>query len=434
MKPGKSILFPLLVLALAILHSIPAAADTSAPSTTVRLIFVHHSTGGNWLADANTDQPYGGLAAALMNNNYFVSDTNYGWGPDGIGDRTDIPNWPEWFTGANSSAILSALYSESEQHFDGFGDWSRPSTTPAGENTIIMIKSCFPNSDLFGNPNDPAAESPNDQFTVENAKAVYNNLLTYFATRQDKLFVVITAPPQRESDYASDFQTPAQRAANARAFNNWLVNSWLSGYAYKNVMVFDYYNVLTGANNHHRISGGQVEHVTANSYNFAYYPSDEDSHPNTTGHQKATTEFVPLLNYYYNIWKAGSTDDGIVDGGKTVTSGLWLKAVLKTPVGNFTLIWKEVGSDTTPSGDKVVSGYFYANPAEFAYGSVYNPEAFVKIYIASNGWANIAFNHVTVDDLDVYSAHNYSNTHDQYGTAALNNRLVEHTYTNVSLQ
>ena len=53
---------------------------------------------------------------ALMNNNYFVSATNYGWGPDGIGDRTDIYNWPEWFTGEHSAAILSALYAESGQN------------------------------------------------------------------------------------------------------------------------------------------------------------------------------------------------------------------------------------------------------------------------------------------------------------------------------
>ena len=37
---------------------------------------------------------YGGLGLALGNNNYFVSDTNYGWGPNSIGDRTDILNWP----------------------------------------------------------------------------------------------------------------------------------------------------------------------------------------------------------------------------------------------------------------------------------------------------------------------------------------------------
>lgn len=310
------------------------AADTTAPSSPVKLIFIHHSTGGNWLADENDDTPSGGLGAALMNNNYYVSATNYGWGLNSIGDRTDIPNWPEWFTGSESATILSAVYGETGQNVGDFGAWSRLSTDPGGENTIIMFKSCFPNSDLFGNPDDAAAAEPGDQFTVSNAKAVYNKLLTYFQTRRDKLFVVITAPPQNESAYSDDYQTAAQRSANARAFNNWLVNNWLSAYPYKNVAVFDYFNVLTAEDNHHRWQNDAVEHVTNTSYNYSAYPVDAgDSHPNSSGHRKATSEFVLLLNYFYNTWKAeqGNTQTSVeltglsfglttpVQAGNTVT-------------------------------------------------------------------------------------------------------------------
>lgn len=296
-----------LCLTLSLVPDLHAAADNTPPASPVKLIFVHHSTGGNWLADANQDQPYGGLGTALKNNNYYVSATNYGWGPNSIGDSTDIPNWPDWFTGANSSTILSALYAESDQNVGDFGSWSRLATDPGGENEIIMFKSCFPNSDLFGNPNDTAGSTPNDQYTVSNAKAVYNNLLTYFQTRTDKLFIVITAPPQNENAYAADYQTAAERAANARAFNNWLVNDWLASYPYSNVAVFDYYNVLTASDNHHRFSNNTVEHVVNTSYNFAAYPTGEwDSHPSSTGHQKATSEFVDLLNYYYNTWQAAA--------------------------------------------------------------------------------------------------------------------------------
>ncbi|NJL59224.1 MAG: hypothetical protein HC887_05820 [Desulfobacteraceae bacterium] len=268
------------------------AADTAPPTQPVKLVFIHHSTGGNWLADPNTEQPYGGLGIALMNSNYFVSATNYGWGPDSIGDRTDIPNWIEWFTGPNSGSILSALYAENGQNIGDFGSWSRLATDPGGENRIIVFKSCFPNSDLFGNPDDPPASEPNDwEFSVSNAKAVHNRILTYFAARPDKLFVVITAPPKTLNEYSEDIQTPAERAANARAFNNWLINNWLSGYSKNNVAVFDYFNVLTHPDNHHRIVGGNIEHYTSpQSGNFAYYPSG-DSHPSTEGHQKAATEF-----------------------------------------------------------------------------------------------------------------------------------------------
>ncbi len=121
------------------------------------------------------------------------------------------------------------------------------------------------------------------------------------------------------------------------------------------------------------------------------------------------------------------------DGGYPVTSDLWAKAVLKPLGGDVTLIWAAVGTDITPSGDQVISGYFYADPNDFAYGSVYNPEIFVKIYIASNGWCNIAFNHVTVDDVDVYTAHHYGGTADKAGTVTLDTRLAEHQYDDVSI-
>jgi len=292
--------------------------DTTPPASPVKLIFIHHSTGGNWLADSNPDGPYGGLGAALRDNNYYVSATNYGWGPLSIGDRTDIPNWPEWFTGDNSNAILSALYEETGQNIMDYGSWPRLSMDPGGENEIILFKSCFPNSDLFGYPDDPPYTSPNDfEFSVSNAKAVYSHLLDYFIIRQDKLFVVITAPPLLENEYSPDYLEAHERAANARAFNNWLVNDWLSAYAHNNVAVFDYFNLLTHPENHHRFVSGEIEHYTSPlSGDFAFYPS-YDSHPNTVGHQKATAEFAPLLNVFYNAWRNSTSPVS----KPTVTSG-----------------------------------------------------------------------------------------------------------------
>ena len=46
-------------------------ADIDPPKEAVKLVFVHHSCGGNWLADPNPDGPYGVLGRALMENNYF---------------------------------------------------------------------------------------------------------------------------------------------------------------------------------------------------------------------------------------------------------------------------------------------------------------------------------------------------------------------------
>jgi len=71
------------------------ALNPNPPEKPVKLIFLHHSSGGNWLADPAENGSGGDLGRALMENNYFVSATNYGWGPDAIGDRTDIGNWWE---------------------------------------------------------------------------------------------------------------------------------------------------------------------------------------------------------------------------------------------------------------------------------------------------------------------------------------------------
>jgi hypothetical protein len=290
----------------------PDTLNPDPPAQAVRLIFIHHSTGENWLADDN-----GGLGTALKNNQYFVSDTNYGWGPDSIGDRTDIGNWWEWFRGPNSATYLNALYKEGEQHCS----YSRLSSAPSGANEIIMFKSCFPNSALQGSSNDPVPSiednplkgegSGSEYHTVANAKGIYIDILEYFRTRQDKLFIVITAPPLSDPTYA----------ANARAFNQWLVNDWLKEYPDKNVAVFDFYNVLTTnggnpdtndlnqeAGNHHRFWNKAIQHKTDGdddgNPNILEYPSGDD-HPSRAGNLKATGELAAWLNVTYHLWKDG---------------------------------------------------------------------------------------------------------------------------------
>jgi hypothetical protein len=249
-----------------------------------KLVFIHHSCGENWLADDN-----GGLGAALAKANYFVSDTNYGWGPDGIGDRTDIPNWPEWFCGPDSPRILTALFRESESH----APYARPLPDPGGPNRIVLFKSCFPNSELGGKPNDPP--NADGDLTVGGAKGVYLQLRKAFLARPDTFFMVVTAPPVQAKSHAK----------NARAFNTWLTTEWLKGYPGKNVAVFDFYTVLTGKNNHHRLRDGKVEYVNGTGSNTLAYPSDDD-HPSADGNRKATAEFVPFLDFHVRQWLASN--------------------------------------------------------------------------------------------------------------------------------
>ncbi|GEM_PF-1984428 len=301
------------------------ADDPAPPASPVRLIFVHHSTGGNWLADIGEHEDAGGAGRALMDNNYYVSATNYGWtvGGDDIGSRTDIGHWWEWFNGPTRDAIMAALYVEDGQNIGGYGWWPRLDPAPAGENLIIVFKSCYPNAHLGGNPNDPPTVGNNplrgqdawsEYMTVGNAKGIYVDLLDYFEDHQDKLFIIITAPPLLEDDGAQP--TDPLHAANARAFNNWLVNDWLDSYPYDNVAVFDFYNVLTSnggdpytndaeeeTGNHHRWWNGAIQHIQTVTNNFSAYATDGDSHPTGAGGEKASAEFVLWLNVIVDRWQ-----------------------------------------------------------------------------------------------------------------------------------
>ncbi len=321
-----------------------------APQNPVKFLFIHHSVGGNWLA-----HEHGGLVNELNKNNYYVNDVTYGWEPSeltdtlpkkakrfagkvkrklfrakkadsnaqGIGNRTDIGQMPDWFLGSDSELIMTSIYGENLET-TSFGDHSNStSATPLpnpdtnAENQVIMFKSCFPNTMLRGNPDDPPAVSPptlsfpadSETHTVANAKAIFNNLLPYFASHPNKFFVIATPPPQ---------STLPKNGAIARGFSNWLVHDWLSenNYELNNVMVFDLFNILTSGHdsnnndageeqgNHHRIWQGKVQHVVQDTNNLLTYPSAKgDDHPSPAGLRKASEEFVPLLNYYYSMWK-----------------------------------------------------------------------------------------------------------------------------------
>lgn len=324
------------------------ALNPNPPPSPVRLVFIHHSVGENWL---NPDPEGGGtLLTALNNNQYFVSDTYYGWGPvdpdlgDNIGSYTDIGHWYNWFLGPHAGDNLAPLYTQTGSF--PHPEWVNSIADPGGQNEIVMFKSCYPNSAvLSGNPADPPRQSipgdPNpiwgrgngesDFYTVSNVKGMYRDLLAYFATRQDKLFILITFPP-----VTPDEETIPGSIALARAINTWLVYHWLDDYPYNNVAVFDFFNVLTSnggdiytndlgaaSGNHHRLSHGEARYTIQTGNNYAAYPSG-DSHPTAAGGQKATGEFVPLLNIAYHAWQGTGGRPWYMGRGPKASPGLSL--------------------------------------------------------------------------------------------------------------
>lgn len=263
------------------------------PNEPVHLLFIHHSTGGQLLADKGeisgplsqnciyaTHPNGGGLRSLLEENNYIVHEASYG---SVIGNETDVCHWNRKFRD-HMEEILKC-----KQQDELFKDET--------ENSIIIFKSCFPNSWITSDGKRPGDPDSCEKSTA-NYKAVYNNLLNYFKQQPDTLFVVFTAPPLAEpvlykrdklmnslKTFLCRQDTVEKIGHRTRLFNNWLKdmkNGWLKGYDQKNVVVFDYYDVLTDY--------GRM--------NWSAYPTQEgkDSHPSSDGNVRTAQEFVPFLN------------------------------------------------------------------------------------------------------------------------------------------
>jgi hypothetical protein len=182
---------------------------------------------------------------------------------------------------------------------------------PEGQrNRVVMFKSCYPNSKLDplhaatdrGDPAGPA-------LTQANARATLRALLSEFQKYPDVLFVYVTAPPvaakprpERAYKYLlkkvlgkpTQAELSDRSAAQAREFNRWVTSTqgWLQGYELNNVVVFDYFDILTkhGASSY-------LAYATGNG---------TDSHPSAEGHRAATADFVPFLNRA--VRRAGVSD------------------------------------------------------------------------------------------------------------------------------
>jgi len=225
------------------------------PGRSLDLLFIHHSVGGTWLADPGPERGAdcifethpngGGLRRALEEQGYTVHEASYG---SRIGQDTDINHWPPKFRD-QMKQILTCQRQDS--------------LLPDGQrNRIVMFKSCYPNNQFIG-PGTLPGRTDEAERTVANAKAAYSALPDYFELHPDVLFVCVTAPPvapkiEPDALWKAVVRriigrpTPEEYLLSggrfAREFNNWLKaeDGWLKDYPLRNVVVFDYYDILTG--------------------------------------------------------------------------------------------------------------------------------------------------------------------------------------------
>jgi hypothetical protein len=265
--------------------------SSDAPAKPLEMLFIHHSVGGVWLADAGEEKPIddnvftshlqgGGLRSALEKNGYAVHEASYG---SQVGEATDLFDWLPKFRDQMGQVLSVKLNDEALP-----GD---------GKNQIVVFKSCYPNNRFQGDGDEPGNPT-GPELTYWNARATMTALRDELAEHPETLFVYVTAPPlapdvpkqplwkwlvKKVLGKPQPGRIIADQGEVARRFNRWVVDpeGWLAGYPHRNLVVFDLYHVLTdeGASNHSR---------------YAVKPGD--SHPNRAGNEKATTAFVPFLN------------------------------------------------------------------------------------------------------------------------------------------
>jgi hypothetical protein len=115
--------------------------------------------------------------------------------------------------------------------------------------------------------------------------------------------------------------------------------------------------------------------------------------------------------------------------GCCVINDLRIGSIINTvEKGPIDAVWCFGGQDMTARGDEVVWGYFHADPSDVTWGSHDNPDLFVKMWFDMSGRVDVNFFHVSVPDIEVYSAFPDGGMYDQKGTTIMDNRYIRHEY------
>jgi hypothetical protein len=124
------------------------------------------------------------------------------------------------------------------------------------------------------------------------------------------------------------------------------------------------------------------------------------------------------------------TDSGSVPvTGQLVSTELWIAAPIYTgEKGPVEAMWKLAGQDITQRGDEVIWSHFYASPSDVSWGSMNNPDLYVKIWFDAGGRLDVNFFQVSVPDIEVYSDYPEDGSYDQTGTTTMSNRYIGQEY------
>ncbi len=217
-----------------------------------RIIFLHHSTGGNvynypdegvpaWFSDYN----------AAHGTNFQISDR---WYPSD--NNMPVDYYQEWIEGTGLDSLVS------------FYD-------------VIIWKHCFPASDVFENTGSPDPASSYQ--SIENYKAVYRLIRNRMDSFPDKIFIVWTIPPRHRLYGPSNGETLGN-AMRAREFTAWVKDTFLhENGEHKNVYIFDFRGIVADTDG------------LFLRYEYERSHTDTDSHPNDSANNVAGPLFAQFI-------------------------------------------------------------------------------------------------------------------------------------------
>jgi len=213
------------------------------------IIFLHHSCGSNLI-----DQ--GGVREGLTALGYQFYDHGYnGEGlrlPDGssAGVNFDVPDDN---TDPNGLAVVfgQPFHETPDNTFSHLMQYD-----------VIMVKSCYPTSNI----------GSDDQ--LNEFKSYYVSMRNRMDQYPDKIFIIVTQPPQVPGESNSE------EGVRARALADWLKSDeFLTGHP--NVFVFDFFDALAGSDNFLRSE---------------YRIDNHDGHPNERANRAIGPAFVDFID------------------------------------------------------------------------------------------------------------------------------------------
>ena len=243
-RSASRLLASCILLALLLATGHPALAQQPT-----RIIFLHHSCGENLINEGGVREGLTALGYEFYDHGYNeeglrLADGSYtGANFDVPGDNTD----PDGF----ADIFAQPLHDPPDNTFSHLMQYD-----------VIAFKSCYPTSNI------------GDDYQLNEYESYYLAIRDRMDQHPDKIFVIVTQPPQvpAESD-------PAE-GARARAFANWLQSDeYLAGHS--NVFVFDFFGHLAGNDNFLR----------------SEYRMDEyDAHPNERANRDIGPLFVAFID------------------------------------------------------------------------------------------------------------------------------------------